>query len=71
MDRVKLRWVSAAEGQLFANLVKELSGVMQAMGPFDLEEYKLPLAAVEGFSIHLACGGSWAWKATKIKTSTT
>jgi F420-non-reducing hydrogenase iron-sulfur subunit len=47
-DRVKLRWVSAAEGQLFANLVKELSALMQAMGPFDLEQYKLPLAAVEG-----------------------
>jgi F420-non-reducing hydrogenase iron-sulfur subunit len=48
VDRVKLRWVSAAEGQLFANLIKELSGVMQAMGPFDLDEHKLPLAAVEG-----------------------
>jgi DNA-binding transcriptional ArsR family regulator len=48
VDRVKLRWVSAAEGQLFANLVKELSQVMQAMGPFDLDRYRLPLAAVEG-----------------------
>jgi F420-non-reducing hydrogenase iron-sulfur subunit len=48
VDRVKLRWVSAAEGQLFANLVKELSQVMQGMGPFDLDRYRLPLAAVEG-----------------------
>ena len=48
VDRVKLRWVSAAEGQLFANLVKELSQIMQAMGPFDLDRYRLPLAAVEG-----------------------
>lgn len=48
VDRVKLRWVSAAEGQLFASLIKELSGVMQAMGPFDAEQHKLPLAAVEG-----------------------
>jgi F420-non-reducing hydrogenase iron-sulfur subunit len=48
VDRVKLRWVSAAEGQLFANLVKELSQVMQAMGPFDLDRCRLPLAAVEG-----------------------
>lgn len=48
VDRVKLRWVSAAEGQLFANLITELSGVMQAMGPFDCEQFKLPLAAVEG-----------------------
>jgi DNA-binding transcriptional ArsR family regulator len=47
-DRVKLRWVSAAEGQLFANLVKELSEVMRAMGPFDVEQYKLPLAALDG-----------------------
>jgi len=48
VDRVKLRWVSAAEGQLFASLITELSGVMQAMGPFDREQHKLPLAAVEG-----------------------
>ncbi len=33
---------------MFANLVKELSQVMQAMGPFDLDRYRLPLAAVEG-----------------------
>ena len=31
VDRVKLRWVSAAEGQLFANLVTELSAVMRAI----------------------------------------
>jgi F420-non-reducing hydrogenase iron-sulfur subunit len=47
-DRVKLGWVSAAEGQLFANLITELSDVMRAMGPFDFEQHKLPLAAVEG-----------------------
>jgi F420-non-reducing hydrogenase iron-sulfur subunit len=47
-DRVKLRWVSAAEGQLFANLVKDLSAAMGALGPFDAEQHKLPLAAVEG-----------------------
>ena len=48
VDRVKLRWVSAAEGQLFATLVTELSDVMRTMGPFDFERYQLPLAAVEG-----------------------
>jgi len=32
VDRMKLRWVSAAEGQLFANLVSELSQVVQALG---------------------------------------
>jgi F420-non-reducing hydrogenase iron-sulfur subunit len=48
LDRMKLRWVSAAEGQLFANLVSELSQVVQAMGRFDPEEYRLNLAAADG-----------------------
>jgi F420-non-reducing hydrogenase iron-sulfur subunit len=48
VDRMKLRWVSAAEGQLFANLVSELSQVVQAMGRFDPDEYRLNLAAVDG-----------------------
>jgi hypothetical protein len=47
-DRMKLRWVSAAEGQIFADFITELSQVTQALGPFDPEKYKLPLAAVEG-----------------------
>ncbi len=47
-DRTKLRWVSAAEGQIFADFITELSRVTQALGPFDSEKYKLPLAAVEG-----------------------
>jgi F420-non-reducing hydrogenase iron-sulfur subunit len=47
-DRVKLRWVSAAEGQIFANLVKELSQVLQDLGPFDPAAQQLKLGAVEG-----------------------
>ena len=45
--RMALRWVSAAEGQIFANTVKELTQTTQELGPFDREEYKLQLAAVE------------------------
>ena len=47
-NRVHLRWVSAAEGQIFADFVKELSGTIGDMGPFDPEAYKLQLSAVEG-----------------------
>ncbi len=47
-DRMQLRWVSAAEGQIFADFVKELSALMGEMGAFDPDEYKLKLAAVEG-----------------------
>ena len=46
-DRVQLRWVSAAEGQLFAKYVTEVSNITQELGPFDPEEFRLPLAAVE------------------------
>ena len=46
-DRVQLRWVSAAEGQLFAKYVTEVSNITQELGPFDPKKFKLPLAAVE------------------------
>ena len=46
-DRVQLRWVSAAEGQLFADYVKQISDITRKLGPFDPEEFRLPLAAVE------------------------
>ncbi len=46
-DRVQLRWVSAAEGQLFAKYVTEVSNITRELGPFDPEEFRLPLAAVE------------------------
>ena len=47
-DRVQLRWVSAAEGQIFANFITELSEVTKNLGAFDPEQYKLQLAAVDG-----------------------
>ena len=46
-DRMQLRWVSAAEGQLFARYVTEFSDRTRELGPFDLEKYAVPLAAVE------------------------
>ena len=45
--RVQLRWVSAAEGQLFANYIKELSGELADLGPFDASKFALELSAVE------------------------
>lgn len=47
-DRMQLRWVSAAEGQIFADFVKELSGTIAGLGPFDPAQHRLQLAAVEG-----------------------
>jgi len=45
-DRMALRWVSAAEGQLFANTIKELTETTRKLGPFDVGRYSLELAAV-------------------------
>lgn len=46
--RIQLRWVSAAEGQIFANYIKELSDELAELGPFDASKFALELAAVEG-----------------------
>lgn len=46
-SRMALRWVSAAEGQLFANIVTEITQTTKALGPFDAEGSKLRLAAVQ------------------------
>jgi F420-non-reducing hydrogenase iron-sulfur subunit len=46
-DRMTLRWVSAAEGQLFANYMSELTEMTRKLGPFDLQQHKLQLTAVE------------------------
>jgi len=46
-ERMQLRWVSAAEGQVFADYVKELSGLIEGLGPFSSEMLQAPLAAVE------------------------
>lgn len=45
--RVQLRWVSAAEGQLFANYIKDLSDELAELGPFDASRFSLELPAVE------------------------
>ncbi len=46
-SRLQLRWVSAAEGQLFADYVTELSDLIGKLGPFQPNDFKLELAAVE------------------------
>jgi F420-non-reducing hydrogenase iron-sulfur subunit len=46
-DRLQLRWVSSAEGQLFAEYVTELTEVIKKLGPLDRDRLKFPLAAVE------------------------
>ena len=46
--RMALRWVSAAEGQLFATTVTELTESAKQMGAFDRAAQQLPLAAIEG-----------------------
>lgn len=46
-DRLHLRWVSAAEGQLFAEYVRELTEVIRNLGPLDGDKVKMALAAVE------------------------
>ena len=45
--RMALKWVSAAEGQLFAEYVSQFSDQTQALGPFNPAKYELQLAATE------------------------
>ncbi|MGC8494443.1 MAG: hydrogenase iron-sulfur subunit [Syntrophobacteraceae bacterium] len=45
-ERAQLRWVSAAEGQLFASSVRELTEVVRDLGPLDREASSLPLSAL-------------------------
>lgn len=45
-DRLVLGWVSAAEGQRFAELVRENTQRIQAIGPFDPEAHRMALSAV-------------------------
>jgi F420-non-reducing hydrogenase iron-sulfur subunit len=44
-SRLQLHWVSAAEGQLFADYVTELSDLIGKLGPFKPADFKLELAA--------------------------
>jgi hypothetical protein len=46
-DRLQLRWVSAAEGQIFADFVKELSNLTTELGPFDPARHELALSAMD------------------------
>jgi F420-non-reducing hydrogenase iron-sulfur subunit len=46
-DRLQLRWISSSEGQLFAEYITELTGVVHDLGPLDREQFRLPLAAIE------------------------
>jgi F420-non-reducing hydrogenase iron-sulfur subunit len=46
-DRVQLRWVSSAEGKLFADYVTEISDLTRNLGPFDRNKFELQLGAVE------------------------
>lgn len=47
-ERAQLRWVSAAEGQQFAQFVNESSELTRALGPFAAERHAKALAALEG-----------------------
>lgn len=45
--RFSLRWVSAAEGQLFADYTTELTQSIRELGPFHPDQHRLSLAALE------------------------
>ena len=44
-DRLAVRWLSAAEGQRFAEYVNEFSEKTRQLGPFDPRRFELSLAA--------------------------
>jgi len=46
-ERVQLRRVSAAEGALFAEYVRDISETATKLGPFDRSKYQLQIAAIE------------------------
>ena len=45
-DRLQIRWVSATEGQQFAEYVTQLTEVVQELGPLDRDKLALQIAAV-------------------------
>jgi F420-non-reducing hydrogenase iron-sulfur subunit len=45
--RTALNWVSAAEGQLFADSVTRLTHTVRQQGPFDADRFRLQLGALE------------------------
>jgi len=46
-ERLCVRWVSAAEGQIFADYVRAYSEQVAQLGPFDPDRFARPLAAME------------------------
>ena len=46
-NRLWVRWVSAAEGQLFAEYVREVTSGVLDLGPFDPGSFERELAAME------------------------
>jgi F420-non-reducing hydrogenase iron-sulfur subunit len=46
-NRLQLRWVSAAEGQIFADTVTELTELVRGLGALRGSRWQLPLAAVQ------------------------
>lgn len=45
--RLRLQWVSSAEGPLFARYINEFSEKIREMGPFDRKGLTLPLASAK------------------------
>ncbi len=45
-DRLQVRWVSATEGQQFAEYVTQLTELVQELGPLDRDKMALQIAAV-------------------------
>jgi F420-non-reducing hydrogenase iron-sulfur subunit len=45
-NRLQVRWVSATEGQQFAEYVTELTNILRELGPLDRDQQGLQLAAV-------------------------
>jgi F420-non-reducing hydrogenase iron-sulfur subunit len=45
-DRLQVRWVSATEGQQFAEYVTELTNLLRELGPLDHDQMAIRLAAV-------------------------
>jgi hypothetical protein len=46
-ERLQMRWLSSAEGQLFAEYVSELTELVRGLGPLEREGLKLRLAAAK------------------------
>jgi F420-non-reducing hydrogenase iron-sulfur subunit len=43
--RLRLEWISAAEGQKFASLIHDFTKVLKELGPFTKKEKKVEVSA--------------------------